>query len=62
MSKRDLITVADFSPEEIMQIFEWAGAMRKDRTVDSTLLQEHVGLWYCSPMNKLTITELESLV
>ena len=42
MSKRDLITVADFSPEEIMQIFEWAGAMRKDRTVDSTLLQGKV--------------------
>ncbi len=42
MSKRDLITVDDFTADEIGQIFEWATAMRKDRTLDRNLLNGKV--------------------
>ena len=42
MTVRNLVKVTDFTREEVEQLFEWAGAMRKDRSVDQGLLQGKV--------------------
>lgn len=42
MSKRDLICVNDLNRDEVQQIFEWAGAMRRDRRTDRTALEGKV--------------------